>query len=147
MAIPLPTDPDFDPNKPMSPSDAVTFATRLHRLGQLEAAQQVYEAVLKAVPNHAAGLQFYGILQHQLGNSERAIELIRRSIVMAPGQPGPHMNLGNVLLESGQFAEAAQAYASASDLMPDNEELSNNLAICTRHKGSWTKPRRSTAAP
>ncbi len=135
MTIPLPIDPDFDPNKPMSPADAVTFATRLHRLGQLEAAQQVYEAVLKAVPNHAATLQFYGILQHQQGQSARAIELIRRSIVLAPGQAGPHMNLGNVLLEIGQFAEAAQAYASASDLMPDNEELSNNLAILHRAQG------------
>jgi predicted TPR repeat methyltransferase len=135
MAIPLPTDPDVDPNQPMSPADAVTFATRLHRLGQLEAAQQVYEAVLKAVPNHAACLQFYGILQHQLGQSARAIELIRRSIVLAPGQAGPHMNLGNVLLETGDYAGAAVSYASASDLMPENEELTNNLAILHRAQG------------
>lgn len=133
--IPLPTDPDFDPNQPMSPADAVTFATRLHRLGQLEAAQQVYEAVLKALPNHAAALQFYGILQHQLGHSDRAIELMRRSIALSPGQAGPHLNLGNVLLESHRYPEAAEAYASASDLMPENEELTNNLAILHKAQG------------
>jgi predicted TPR repeat methyltransferase len=135
MAIPLPEHHDIDPNKPMSPADAVTFATRLHRLGQLEAAKKVYEAVLEAVPNHAAALQFYGILQHQLGKSEQAIELIRRCIVLAPGQAGPHMNLGNVLLETGDYTGAAQAYASANDLMPGNEELSNNLAILHRAQG------------
>ena len=91
--------------------------------------------MLKALPNHAAALQFYGILQHQLGHSDRAIELMRRSIALSPGQAGPHLNLGNVLLESNRYPEAAEAYASASDLMPENEELTNNLAILHKAQG------------
>ncbi len=133
--IPLPHDPDFDPNKPMSPDDAVTFATRLHRLGQMQAARQVYEAVLKAVPKHAAGLQFYGILLHQEGESDKAIEYMRRSIELAPGQPGTIMNLGNVLLGMERYDEAGDAYAQASALMPDNEELINNLAVLRKAQG------------
>lgn len=133
--IPLPDDPDFDPNQPMSPSDAVTFATRLHRLGQLEAARQVYEAVLKAVPDHAAGLQFYGILLHQEGESEKAVESMRRSLALTPGNPGTLMNLGNVLLEMNRCDEAGDAYAQASSLMPDNEELINNLAVLRKAQG------------
>lgn len=101
------------PPAEMSLADGLVYATRLHREGQLDAAEILYRRVLDVAPDHADALHFLGVLIHQRGDSDTAIELIRRSIAIDPALADRYVNLGNVLAEWGELDEAAANYRQA----------------------------------
>ena len=55
---------------------ASLFATAvgLHQAGRLQEAEQHYRRLLAADPNHADGLHLLGVLAHQAGRPDAAIE-------------------------------------------------------------------------
>jgi len=105
----------IEPQPPaeMSLADGLAYATRLHREGQLDAAETIYRRVLDVAPDHADALHFLGVLIHQRGDRDTAIELIRRSIAIDPALADRYVNLGNVLAEWGELDEAAANYRQA----------------------------------
>jgi predicted TPR repeat methyltransferase len=115
--------------------DALPIAIQLHQQGQLDAARKMYERILKVVPGHANAVHFLGVLHHQLGDTEKAVTCIRRSIELDPAVPGWYNNLGNVLLESRRLAEAADAYETAARMSPEDATLLNNLGALRRAQG------------
>jgi predicted TPR repeat methyltransferase len=116
----------------VSLKDALPIAMRLHQQGHLEAAQQMYERILKLAPRQANAVHFLGVLHHQLGRSGEAVKHIQRSIELDPKVPDWHNNLGNVLLESKRLAEAADAYEKAAEMSPGNATILNNLGALRR---------------
>ncbi|RZI80325.1 MAG: tetratricopeptide repeat protein [Rubrivivax sp.] len=116
----------------VSLKDALPLAMQLHQQGQLEAAQQVYERILKLTPRQANAVHFLGVLHHQLGRSDQAVTHIRRSIELDPKVPDWYNNLGNVLLEAKRLAEAADAYEKAAEMSPRNATVLNNLGALRR---------------
>jgi predicted TPR repeat methyltransferase len=112
--------------------DALPFAMQLHQNGHLDAAQQLYERILKLAPRQANAVHFLGVLHHQRGHSAEAVKHIRRSIELDPKVPDWHNNLGNVLLESQRLAEAADAYEKAAEMSPSNATILNNLGALRR---------------
>jgi predicted TPR repeat methyltransferase len=128
-------DREIDPSKPMSLEDAMLLGTRLHRLNLLDEAYGLYTAVLEVEPEHADALQFLGILEHQRHNDARALEYLGRAVSHAPGAPGMHHNLGNVLLELRRFDEAADAYERCATLGGKTAELLNNIGVLRRQQG------------
>jgi predicted TPR repeat methyltransferase len=137
---PAPDDDDddvIDPTGELTVEQALTLATRLHRVGQVESARGIYETVLEAVPDHPHALQFLGILRFQNGDKPGGLDLLRRSIAVDPGLPGPRLNLGNLLLAEGQLDEAASCYEAAAGLSAQMPELYNNLGVLRRHQGRF----------
>jgi predicted TPR repeat methyltransferase len=67
-----------------------------------------------------------------------------------PAEPGPWNNLGNVLVETQQFDEAAAAYRQALQRQPEDGDALNNLAtICSKrgeHAEAEALCRRAIAA-
>lgn len=108
------------------------MAMQLHQQGHLEAAQQMYERILKLTPRQANAVHFLGVLNHQLGRSEQAVTHIRRSIELDPRVPDWYNNLGNVLLEAKRLPEAADAYEKAAEMSPGNATILNNLGALRR---------------
>ena len=80
-------------------------------------------------------MHFLGVLLHRRDRSDAAIELIERSIVLNPGMPDRHNNLGNVLVERARPLEAAKAYREAIALDPDHADAWNNLGAVLRSQG------------
>lgn len=113
----------------MSLADGLVYATRLHREGQLDAAEMIYRRVLDVAPDDADALHFLGVLVHQRGDSDTAIELIRRSIAIDPALPDRYVNLGNVLAECGELDEAAANYRQAISCTP---------AASSVHANAWS---------
>lgn len=124
-----------DPPTEMTLDDAVAYATRLHRIGELDAAETLYRRVLEVAPEHADALNFLAIARHQRGHAREAIELMRRSLGLRPDVPGIWNNLGNILLDLGHFDDAAEAYEACIRLAPDEPLVLNNLGVLRRSQG------------
>lgn len=125
-------DRDIDPSQPLSLEDALLLGTRLHRLGQLDDAHTLYQAVLEAAPEQPDALQFLGILEHQRQRDELALSYMQRALAQVPNAPGLHQNLGNILLELERFDEAAAAYERCAELGGKTAELLNNIGVLRR---------------
>lgn len=119
----------------MTLDDALAFATRLHRIGELDAAETLYGRVLEAVPDHPDALNFLAIARHQRGHVEESIALMRRSLQLRPDAPGVWNNLGNILLDLGHVDDAGEAYEECLRLAPDDPSVRNNLGVLRRAQG------------
>lgn len=119
-----------------APQDAaLRTAIEAHRRGALPEAERRYRALLAAAPRHADALHFLGVLLHQSGRSEGALELIVRALAIAPGYTDARNNLGNVQKELGRAAEAEQSYRAVIAARPDFAPAWNNLGVVLRAQG------------
>ncbi|MGH8402622.1 MAG: tetratricopeptide repeat protein, partial [Gammaproteobacteria bacterium] len=81
-------------------------AVAAHQRGDFTGAEARYRKVLRASPAHADATHFLGLLAHQTGHDEAALDLLRHSIDLGPGSPLYRLNLGGVYKELGRYAEA-----------------------------------------
>ena len=58
-------------------AQALSYAIQLQQAAQLDAAETLYMRILEAIPEQPDALHFLGVLQHQRGQSDAAINLIR----------------------------------------------------------------------
>ncbi len=102
-------------------------ALALHRAGRLAEAEAIYRQILAADPCHADCLHLLGMIEHQRGHHETAIELIGQAIAVSPSQAAYHSNLGTILQAQGKLDEAAACFHRALALKPDWVEVLSNL--------------------
>jgi tetratricopeptide (TPR) repeat protein len=69
-----------------------------------------------------------GVFFERTGELESATQHYVAATQLMPGNSYFRMNLGNALLKSHRFAEAAKAFARAVELDPQNADVMNNLA-------------------
>ncbi len=81
-----------------------------HQAGRLNEAERLYLQILKIDPRHADALHFLGVLAHQIGRHDMAVDLIGRAIAQNGRVPAFHNNLGNALKAQGKLQEAAASY-------------------------------------
>jgi len=112
-----------------------TAALRHHQAGRLADAERLYRQVLQADSQHADALHFLGVLAHQLGRNELAVDLIQKAIVQNGRVPAYHNNLANALKAQGKSAEAIACYARALAQQPNNVAAHFNLGIALQEQG------------
>ncbi len=95
----------------MTIQQAFDLAIEHHRAGQLNEAESIYRQILAANPRHASSLHHLGLVAHQVGRKEIAVDLIRQAIALQPECPDAtaHSNLGSALRDMGQLDEAIAA--------------------------------------
>jgi predicted TPR repeat methyltransferase len=120
-------------------------AIALHRSGKLKEAEHLYQAILKANPDHIESLHFLGVLYHRLGQSDQAIASIERAIHLAPDYADAHNNLGNVLMAINQLEPALHSYVRAVELVPGYADAWNNLGVVLRGLGQYDEAERAYA--
>ncbi len=94
-------------------------ALQHHRAGNLHQAELLYRQILEQDPRHFDALHLLGVIAHQVGRNESAVECIREALRLAPGAAEAHSNLGSALMALGRWAEAAASYRRALGLKPD----------------------------
>ena len=135
-----PADP---PDMASMPTDeALQHAIARHREGELDAAEAIYAAVLQREPRRAEALNFMGMLQHQRGAHERALELLKRASQIAPRQATVWNNLGSVLTGLDRLAEAEKAFRRSLALA-DSPEALTNIARLQRRRREWARSEQS----
>jgi hypothetical protein len=97
-------------------------AAGLTRVGESAEAAEVYEAAVALVPHHYGLKVELGGLYARLRQEERAEELLREAIAMAPGQPTAYRLLAEQLIRLGRAEEGhAVALGGLARAGPDRE--------------------------
>jgi tetratricopeptide (TPR) repeat protein len=119
---------------PVAPEDDARIAEwmraayREHEAGNLAAAAQGYERILRHRPRDADALFLLGEIEHRRGRLERAIDLVGQAVNANPVLPAFHRELGAVLQAAGRRAEAAAAWGKAIELEPGHLATRVDLA-------------------
>ena len=97
------------------------------RGGRAAEAERICRRILSLEPGHAQTLHLLGLLEHQRGRSDEAIEHIRTAIMRDGRDPAFHHNLGNILRAVDRPAEAFSYYERALGLAPTSVDTLYNL--------------------
>ncbi len=92
-------------------------------------ARALYRQVVNLDPDQADALHLLGLVAHQAGQHDIAIETIARAIEIEPEIALYRCSLGNALRALGRLDEAARAYINAIRFDPDFAEAHYNLGI------------------
>jgi len=111
----------------MSIPDALNLGIQHHGAGNLAQAEQIYRSVLQADANCAGAWHLLGVIAHQVGQQQVALEYITRAIELWPNDAGFYSNLGEVYRHLERRDEAIQAYNKAISMQPEHPEALSNL--------------------
>jgi FkbM family methyltransferase len=90
-----------------------------HQNGQIEKAADGYKRVLSAESDHPSALHLLGLIELDLGNHEKAILLVERSLELAPNELQWLLNYGKLLSKMGKYELSISAYQKALSIDPD----------------------------
>ena len=139
LEVENPMEEDLQKPMELNLQDAFSLAMQMHRHGNYDGAEMLYRKLLKAVPDDPDVLHFFGVLLHQRGDSNAAVDLIEKSILLDPVPAGPYNNLGNVLLEMERFAEATDAFQKSIARQPWHADAHSNLGTVLKAQGQFDK--------
>ena len=102
--------------------DEFQRAAEFHRRGQLHEAADLYQKILRSVPDHFDALHLLGVIEAQKNNYGAAVDLISKALTVNPEAAAAHSNLGNVLLGLMRLEDALASYDRALALRPAHPE-------------------------
>ncbi|MBI3056479.1 MAG: tetratricopeptide repeat protein [Betaproteobacteria bacterium] len=114
--------------------EAIQTAREHHQAGRLLQAEAIYRQILQAAPNHPDALHLLGVIAHQTGKNELAVELISKAISVNPSS-SMYCNLGFALNDQGKLDAAVESYRKALSIKPDFAEAHSNLGIALQQQG------------
>jgi predicted TPR repeat methyltransferase len=117
-------------------------AVALLRAERIDEADALLGQIRELEPDDPDALHFHGVLRHAQGRDDDGIALIRQSLARLEAQPGAWNNLGNLLLHTQRFNEAAAAYEASVRHAGADESAAdalNNLATLQRRNGRWAE--------
>lgn len=88
-------------------------ALALHKIGNLSEAKSIYETIIAKRPEYDAAILHLGIIEHQSGRNENAIELIRQALAINSERDESYYNLGVILFFERRLSEAKSAFDAA----------------------------------
>jgi len=108
-------------------------AMRHHGAGDLARADALYRRVLEVEPEEPDARHLHGVVAHQRGRHQIAVEQIRRALAARPGHPGYLNNLGEAYRAQRQFREAMDCYRQVLAANPRDTNAINNLGLALHH--------------
>ena len=113
---------------------AIQAALEHHQAGRLSQAEAIYRQILQIAPNHPDALHLLGVIAHQTGKIEIAVELISKAIRLNPST-SMYCNLGAALRDQGKLDAAVESYHKALSIQPDFADAYSNLGIALQQQG------------
>ena len=111
------------------------LAMEHHVAGRLTQAENIYQQVLQSNPDQPVALHLLGLIAHQTGKNDIAVELISKAIIIQPNYAEAHYNLGNALSDLGRPDEAVNHFRAALTTNPDFTDAHNNLGLVLQDLG------------
>jgi len=121
----------------VSAPDTLSMAFQYHRAGHLAQAEQMYRQVLHTNPRCAEALHLLGLLAHQQGHHQLALDNIEQAIAADAANPVYHSSRGMVARQLGRLDEAAGSYAQAVRLNPAEVDDRASLALLLAQLGQF----------
>lgn len=107
--------------------------------GDFAAAEQGFQTVLKARPDHIGALGNLGVIYARSGRTREAIDAYRRALKIAPGDTALLVNLGLAYLKQNDQAAAKRIFAPLAGRSPQDARLRELLATTQVHTGESEK--------
>ena len=127
--------PKAGPPRQPSIEEILDSASQKHEAGRLEQAEPLYRRVLDTQPEQPDALHLLGILLHQRGQRDDAIEFLERAVRAAAGEATFLANLAEAYRANGRLEEAVSAFGRALDLSPDDADARFNLGCALAEMG------------
>ena len=115
---------------------ALDLAVGHHDSGRLSDAESIYQQILQVEPNHPIALHLLGVIAHQLGKNDLAVELITKALDIKPDFADAHYNLGTALQGLGNKDGAVSHYRKAIDFKPNYPKAHYNLGVMLQGIGN-----------
>ena len=110
-------------------------ALALHRQGRLEPAELLYREVLRDDPRQAQAMAMLGVIEAAKGQGEAAADLLRRSLQLRADNPAAHFNLGLILQDQCDHAEALACFDRALALSAAASPVWNARGVALKNLG------------
>lgn len=117
----------------------LTSALQLQQAGRFADAARCYHTYLLVHPDNADALYLFGVLHHQNGYFERAVELIGQAVAVRPTAALFHANLAEAHRALGEYPQAIKCCQTALRLQPDYPEATNNLGLAMHDSGQFSE--------
>ena len=114
---------------------SLDLALQHHTAGRLPEAESIYQRILQADPNQHIAMHLLGVIAHQVGKNDIAVDLITKALAIQPDIAGAHNNLGSALNALGRLDEAMASYHKALAINPDLADAHYNLGILLHETG------------
>lgn len=111
------------------PEEIFQKALALHRSGDLDAAESLYQQLLHDNPDHTDLLHLLSILCGQQGRLQDALQYVSKALVLEPNSATFHNTLANVERRMGHRENAMSHYHQALVLMPESASIHNNIGV------------------
>lgn len=115
--------------KKISLEQALQLATQHQAAGRLAQAEKLLRQILKVQPNHPFALHLLGVIAHQVGKTEDAVQLIGQAIRTLPKAGQFHSNLGEMYRILKRLDAAIAHGEQAVSLEPNSATAHSNLGI------------------
>ncbi len=110
-------------------------AIQFHQSGNLAGAGFLYRKILLTDQDNADALHLLGVIAHQTGKNNLAVEYIEKAVKINSSMPHYHNNLGNAFLNLNQTDNAVRCFNEALRLKSDYVEAYNNLGNALKKMG------------
>ncbi|MCK5296392.1 MAG: tetratricopeptide repeat protein [Alphaproteobacteria bacterium] len=114
-----------------------------HQAGELAEAENLYRKILEVSPETPDALHLLGLIAHQKGVTDTAVDLIYKAIVITQKENNTPANyyfsIGCALQDKGLFEEAIDNYKLALEITPDISEIYNNIGNAYRSLKRYEK--------
>ena len=118
--------------------ESLDLALQHYTAGRLPEANSIYQQILRLDPNQPVALLLLGLIAHQVGKHDTAVDLIMKALAIKPDYAEAHNNLGIVFKELGKLDVAAASYHKALAIKPDYAEAHYNLYALLLNPGDMT---------
>ncbi|MDY6900212.1 MAG: tetratricopeptide repeat protein [Cyanobacteriota bacterium] len=112
------------------------IAVKKHNNGQLEAAIEYYQQILKLKPDYAQVYSNLGVLLKQQGDLPAAINSFHQAVKIKPDLVEAYCNLGTTLKKQGNLSAAIDAFQQAVKIKPDLVEAHCSLGVALKEQGN-----------
>ena len=114
---------------------ALELALQHHAAGRLTDAEVIYRQILAVQPHHPEALHLLGVIAHQAGRNDAAVDLISRAIQLGLSTAAAWSNLGEASRKLGRVDEAIAAFRQAVQINPSLAAAHGNLGSALLEKG------------
>ena len=149
---PLPSAPFPPDQKTPTVEQSLSLAIQHHNAGDLSKAEGIYQKILQADPNQPVALHLLGVIAHQVGKNDIAVDLIGKALAINSDYAEAHNNLGLALKGLGKLDDAVSSCRKAVVIKPDYADAHYNLgnafleqrklgdAVASYHKALAIRP-------
>ncbi len=106
--------------------------------GDLSKAETVFQGILRSEPDHSLALHFLGTIRHQQGANDKALDLIKKALVVRPDFVEALNNLGTVYKTLGRYDAAADSYRKALAIKPNFVDAHFNLGNLLKARNNFS---------